>query len=69
VKLSLKSLIRILLKQSPLGIGDDEADEIVKTARRENQKWNKRRYSGDRNIDKRPKNPIFDDGNDKEWFD
>ena len=68
IKLSLKSILKILLKRSPLGIGDDEADEIVKTARRENAKWNKRRYTGDEKLKNRPKNPIYDDYNDREWF-
>ena len=68
IKLSLKSILKILLKRSPLGIGDDEADEIVKTARRENAKWNKRRYTGDEKLKNRPKNPIYDDDNDREWF-
>ena len=68
IKLSLKSILKILLKRSPLGIGDDEADEIVKTARRENAKWNKRRYTGDEKLKNRPNNPIYDDDNDREWF-
>ena len=67
IKLSLKSILKILLKRSPIGIGDEEADEIVKTARRENAKWNKRRYTGDEKVDKIPPNPIYDDYNDKEW--
>ena len=59
IKLSLKGLLKLLLKKSPLGIGDEEADEIIKVARREDQKWNRRKYTGD-NIE-RAKNPILDD--------
>ena len=58
IKLSLKGLLKLFLKKSPLGIGDEEADEIIKVARREDLKWNRRRYTGD-NIE-RPKNPILD---------
>ena len=68
IKLSLKGLLKLLLKKSPLGIGDEEADEIIKVARRENDKWNKRRYTSDEKLKNRPKNPILDDDNDKEWF-
>lgn len=69
VTISLKGLLKLLLKRSPLGIGDEEADEIIKTARREDRKWNSRKYSGDRNIDKRPKNVILDDNNDGKYED
>lgn len=41
VQVSLKAVLKILLKRSPLGIGDEEADEIIKTARREDLKWNR----------------------------
>ena len=60
ITLSLKALLKFFLKRSPLGIGDEEADEIIRAARRENDKWNKRKYTDDRNIGKRPKNPILD---------
>jgi len=41
VKLSLKAILKFLLKKSPFGIDDEAADEIIKTARREDRKWNK----------------------------
>ena len=44
VQVSLKGVLKLLLKRSPLGIGDEEADEIIKTARREDRKWNRRKY-------------------------
>lgn len=69
IKLSLKGLLKLLLKRSPLGIGDEEADEIVKTARRENRKWNKARFADNEKVKKRPKNRLYDDDEDKEWFD
>lgn len=61
ITFSLKGLLKLFLKRFPLGIGDEEADEIIKVARRENDKWNKRKYTGDQNIGKRPKNKILDD--------
>ena len=65
ITLSLKGLLKLLLKRSPLNIGDEEADEIIKVARRENDKWNKRKYTGDQNIGKRPKSPVLDEDNEK----
>lgn len=44
IKLSLKSILKLILKKSPLGIDDEAADEIIKTARREDKKWNKTRF-------------------------
>ena len=41
IKLSLKAILKLILKKSPLGIDDEAADEIIKTARREDKKWNK----------------------------
>jgi len=41
IKLSLKAIIKFILKKSPFGIDDEAADEIIKTARREDIKWNK----------------------------
>lgn len=61
IRLSLKAIVKLILKKSPLAIGDDEADEIIKTAIREDAKWNKRKYTGDGNIDNRPVNKILDD--------
>ena len=63
LQVSLKGLLKLLMKKSPFGIDDEDADTIIKTARMENDKWNKRKYSGDKNIDKRPKNTILDDDN------
>ena len=68
IKLSLKGLLKLLLKKSPLGIGDEEADEIVKVARRENKKWNRARYSNGDKLKDRPSSPILDDDNEREWF-
>ena len=67
IKLSLKSLLKILIKRSPLGIGDEEADEIVKAARRENKKWNRARFTNAENTKKRQRVQMPDD-DDKEWF-
>ena len=53
VQVSLKAVLKLLLKRSPLGIGDDEADEIIKTARREDLKWNRaksRRYEEEESL-------------------
>lgn len=61
IKLSLKAVLKLLLKKSPFGIDDEAADEIIRVARREDAKWNKRKYTGDENIDKRPPNRILDD--------
>lgn len=61
ITLSLKAILKFFLKRSPLGVDDEEANEIIKTARRENDKWNKRKYTGDRNINRRPKNAILDE--------
>lgn len=41
VKLSLKAILKFILKKSPFGIDDETADEIIKVARREDKKWNK----------------------------
>lgn len=60
IRLSLKSILKFFLKKSPLGVSDEEADDFFKQVRKENEKWNKRKYTGDQNIDKRPPNPIFD---------
>lgn len=40
IRLSLKAILKLVLKKSPFGIDDDAADEIIKTARREDKKWN-----------------------------
>lgn len=34
------SIIKTILKRTPLGIGDDEADEIIKVIEEEDKKWN-----------------------------
>ena len=41
VQVSLKGVLKMILKRTPLGIGDEEADEIIKTAKREDRKWNR----------------------------
>lgn len=41
VQVSLKGVLKMILKRTPLGIGDEEADEIIKTAKREDKKWNR----------------------------
>ena len=66
IKLSLKAILKLILKKSPLGIGDEEADEIVKVARRENAKWNKSRYASERSLSSRPINRIYDTVYDEE---
>jgi len=63
IRLSPKAIIKYFLKKSPLGVSDEDAEEFLKQARRDNEKWNKRKYSGDEHIDKRPKNTILDDDN------
>ena len=60
IRLSLKAIIKFFLKKSPLGVSDEDAEDFLKQVRKENEKWNKRKYTGDQNIDKRPKNPIYD---------
>ena len=66
ITLSTKGLLKFFLKRSPLQIGDEEANEIIKLARRENDKWNKRKYTGDKNMDKRPKNETLDEKEEEE---
>lgn len=61
IRLSPKAVIKFFLKKSPLGISDDDADDFFKQVRKENAKWNQRKYTGDQNIEKRPKNPLYDD--------
>jgi hypothetical protein len=61
IRLSLKAILKIILKKSPLGIGDEEADEIIKIAKRENSKWNTPKFSSDRSIGNRPANKILDE--------
>ena len=41
IKLSLKAILKFVLKKSPFGIDDEAADEIIRVARREDKKWNK----------------------------
>lgn len=65
IRLSPKAVIKFFLKKSPLGVSDEDAEDFFKQVRKENAKWNQRKYSGDRNIDKRPKNPVLDEDNDK----
>ena len=48
IKLSLKGLLKLFLKKSPLGISDEEADEIIKIQKRENLKWNMRKHDVDK---------------------
>lgn len=43
ITLSPKGILKALLKRSPLAIGDEEADEIVKVKEREDRKWNHRK--------------------------
>ena len=50
VPVSLKAVLKMILKRSPLAIGDEEADEIIRTAKREDRKWNRaktRRFDDD----------------------
>ena len=65
IRLSPKAVIKFFLKKSPLGVSDEDAEDFFKQVRKENAKWNQRKYSGDRNIDKRPKNPVLDEDNEK----
>lgn len=65
IKLSLKAILKLILKKSPLGIDDEAADEIVKTARRENQKWNKAKYASESSLANRPFNRIYDEDTGK----
>lgn len=44
VKLNLKAILKLILKKTPFGIDDEAADEIIKTARREDKKWNKSKF-------------------------
>ena len=44
IKLSLKAILKLILKKTPFGIDDEAADEIIKTARREDKKWNKIKF-------------------------
>lgn len=41
IKLSLKAILKLMLKKSPFGIDDEAADEIIRAARREDMKWNR----------------------------
>ena len=61
IRLSPKAIVKFFLKKSPLGVSDDEADAFFKMVKKENDKWNKRKYTGDQNIENRPPNPLFDD--------
>ena len=61
IRLSPKAVVKFFLKKSPLGVSDDEADAFFKMVKKENEKWNKRKYTGDQNIENRPPNPLFDD--------
>ena len=61
IRLSPKAVIKFFLKKSPLGVSDEDAEDFFKQVRKENAKWNQRKYSGDQNIDKRPKNPALDE--------
>lgn len=66
IRLSLKAILKWFLKKSPLGVSDEDAEDFFKQVRKENAKWNYRKYSGDENIDKRPKNKALEEGFDKE---
>lgn len=66
IRLSLKAILKWFLKKSPLGVSDEDAEDFFKQVRKENAKWNQRKYSGDKNIEKRPKNKVLDDDFDKE---
>ena len=66
IRLSLKAILKWFLKKSPLGVSDDDAEEFFKQVRKENAKWNQRKYSGDKNIEKRPKNKALETEYDKE---
>ena len=49
--ISPKGLLKLLLKRSPLGIGDEEADEIIRVRNMEDAKWNnKGKVSDDLNV-------------------
>lgn len=63
VQVSVKGLVKFFLRKSPLGIDDEDADAIIKTARMENDKWNKRKYTSDERLRNRPKNTVLDDDN------
>ena len=71
IRLSLKAILKFFVKKSPLGVSDEDAEDFFKQVRKENDKWNKRKYTGDQNIGNRPKNPIYDaDGiGDPSFFD
>lgn len=68
IKLSLKAILKFILKKSPFGIDDEAADEIIKTARRENAKWNKSRYASESSLAKRPFNKIYDEETGKTTY-
>lgn len=40
VVLSVKGILKVLLKRSPLSIGEEEADEIIKSRDEEDKRWN-----------------------------
>ena len=60
IRLSPKAVLKFFLKKSPLGVSDDDAEDFFKQAKKENDKWNKRKYTGDQNISKCPANPLYD---------
>lgn len=60
IRLSLKGIIKLFLKRSPLSIGDEEVEEIIKAARREDMKWNRRKYTSDKRKNKTDKNSFYD---------
>ena len=49
IELSMKELVKLLLKKSPLNVSDDEAEQVVRNnakkrmTKRENEKWNNKR--------------------------
>lgn len=45
IVISPRGIIKAFIKRTPLGIGDEEADEIIKVAEEEDRKWNTRQKS------------------------
>ena len=63
LQVSLKGILKFVLKRSPLAIDGEEADSILKTARRENEKWNRRRYTSDKHVDEREAKTLLNQDN------
>lgn len=61
IRLSPKAVLKFFLKRSPLGVSDEDAEAFFENVRKENAKWNQRKYSGDKGIEDRPVNRVLDD--------